>query len=784
MSMRLLSIESLFNNPFTRALSWTLLHSLWQGLILAVLTAAMMLLTRRSGARLRYLLLIQLFLLFIAVSGITFCLELRSASGLPAAVSLPATTTHTAQDTDILFSPKTVELSLPEKISQYCNEHAAVIFIVWLFFFSIKSVQLLSSAVYVQRVRHYKTKQPDVWWKNRLEALIRHLGIRQPVSLLESAIVTTPVVIGFLKPVILMPLGLLSHLSAEEVEAILLHELAHIRRRDYLVNLFQSFAETLFFFNPAVNWLSSLIREEREHCCDDVAIGITNDKPRFIRALLSFQEYQGQASGYGMGFFNRKNLLLNRVKRIIYNRNKTLNTMEKSFLSLAVAAATLFSFSATKKLNPPAVAAATGAGVAVSSTPKNTMPKKTAAFKSSSPELAVRQHADLIRQLPVLLSVDTVPPKPPPAQSKALHDTAGLRYPHMSASVNDDGQNRVIEMDVKDKTGRQIHFRKENDKITELEINGTPVSEANRPQYAQELNDIETEWKEVSRAKREAQRERMQEMREKMQLVNRVMRKRSDSLGHLNNLFRLKNDSLRQVMDVKRREMEVKNRELLHRYNQNRERLDTLHQEKQRLMRLQMDTLHKRQSVQVREQIQLINLMRKNGRVDSLRAHRPDSLWKRQSVQVQEQRQLINLMRKNGRIDSLRARRTDSAREKHYRDGNGIRPDKPENITAMSRSKADAMAVRRAADEAMLSEQSAKMKNIIADLQKNNITIDRDRSWFGLDNDRLVVDGKTMPESLHTYLKEKYAVSNGHGYYYGAAQMTGRGTFLEAKDLR
>jgi beta-lactamase regulating signal transducer with metallopeptidase domain len=84
---------------------------------------------------------------------------------------------------------------------------------------------------------------------------------------------------------------MLTTLPASEIEAILLHELAHIRRRDYLVNLLQSFSDIIFFFNPAVLWLSSLIRDERENCCDDIAIGEVKNKKQFIHALLSFQEY-------------------------------------------------------------------------------------------------------------------------------------------------------------------------------------------------------------------------------------------------------------------------------------------------------------------------------------------------------------------------------------------------------------------------------------------------------------------------------------------------------------
>ena len=143
-------------------------------------------------------------------------------------------------------------------------------------------------------------------------------------------------VIGHLKPVIIVPVGLLIALSAEEVEAILIHELAHIRRRDYLVNMLQSGMEIVFFFNPAVLWVSKLIKTERENCCDDLAVAQNNNKINYIRALVSCEEYQASVPAYAMGFPGEKNSLLSRVKRIVSNRNYSLNLFEKTILAVCL----------------------------------------------------------------------------------------------------------------------------------------------------------------------------------------------------------------------------------------------------------------------------------------------------------------------------------------------------------------------------------------------------------------------------------------------------------------
>jgi bla regulator protein BlaR1 len=158
-----------------------------------------------------------------------------------------------------------------------------------------------------------------------------------------------PMVIGHLKPVILIPIGFINALSSEEVEAILVHELAHIRRRDYLVNLLQSFMEIVFFFNPAVIWISQLIKAERENCCDDIAIAQAGDKGSYIQALLSCQEYQHAAPGLSMALATNKSTLLNRVKRIVNNHNQSLNIMEKTLITICMVTAGLFTVAFSAK---------------------------------------------------------------------------------------------------------------------------------------------------------------------------------------------------------------------------------------------------------------------------------------------------------------------------------------------------------------------------------------------------------------------------------------------------
>src|SRR5947207_1326915 len=129
-------------------------------------------------------------------------------------------------------------------------------------------------------------------WQQALRHLGARIGISRPVRLLVSAVVQVPTVVGWIRPVVLMPIGALTGLPSEQVEALLLHELTHIRRHDYLVNILQGIAEALLFYHPAVWWVSGHIRTERELCCDDLAVSVSGDALTYARALAQLESYR------------------------------------------------------------------------------------------------------------------------------------------------------------------------------------------------------------------------------------------------------------------------------------------------------------------------------------------------------------------------------------------------------------------------------------------------------------------------------------------------------------
>jgi bla regulator protein BlaR1 len=376
--------------PLIQALCWTLVHSLWQGLIAALIAGIIVLATKRSRPNLRYFLLTSLFFSLVLTCLGTFVWEayegvapassetaktfehIELNGGIPGA----GTPSQSGQTWSITQKGESApfEEAAPQpspvfhwshprwgiavqasqsiiiRIQRWCNGHASLIVLTWSFILLLKLGQTFLHLGYVHRIRRNKNFDAPLQWSDRLRELAHGIGLYRTILLKESALVQVPMVIGYLKPIILVPMGILAGLPADQLEAVLLHELAHIRRRDYLINILQSLAESLLFFNPAIWWISSLIRIERENCCDDVAISIHN-KSHLIQALVAFQEYALEGPAYAVAFPGRKMHLLDRVRRILYNSNKTLNAMEKTMLALGLVALGTFTL-AFSPVNP------------------------------------------------------------------------------------------------------------------------------------------------------------------------------------------------------------------------------------------------------------------------------------------------------------------------------------------------------------------------------------------------------------------------------------------------
>jgi len=323
------NLQQLLPENVAQALCRTLINSLWQGLMLAILTGLVMLFTRKSSAAKRYRWLVGLLYLFSITFLFTLVASLTSAPYID-----PITPNNSAGPADLW--------ELLNYNLLYIQNHAGIIVLIWLIVVCARSFKMLFGFYALERLKKTKVGRIAADWEQKVNVFAQTMGIKRAVSLLESAIIKVPVAIGYLKPLILIPVGMINALNAQEVEAILLHELAHIRRQDSLVNLLQNCMETIFFFNPAILWLSSLIRAEREHCCDDVAVSYTKNKVRYISALVHFEEYALSNPGLALALTGKKGGMLQRLERMAANRNRSLNKLEMAGLALLVLLSSVF----------------------------------------------------------------------------------------------------------------------------------------------------------------------------------------------------------------------------------------------------------------------------------------------------------------------------------------------------------------------------------------------------------------------------------------------------------
>jgi uncharacterized protein (TIGR03435 family) len=314
----------------TELLGATLLHFLWQGLLIAAVYA----IARRSASRpeVRYLMACGA-LAVMAASPVFTWVALRPVSqkAIVVAASLPVTHAASSAFGFRIELPRVFAAAYESVPSAWLSGVAAVWMAGVVFFW----LRLLGGWMTAERLRRRHARPAPFRWQQTFDGLRARLSVSQPVRLLVSGLVQAPVVVGLLRPVVLVPVGALAGLPAEQMEALLLHELAHIRRYDYLVNALQNLVEAVLFYHPAVWWVSGHMRSEREMCCDDAAVAVTDDAKSYARALAevglaAHAHYQTTVSATGGS-------LANRVARLLGEPRPASSTHSPATVAVAAA---------------------------------------------------------------------------------------------------------------------------------------------------------------------------------------------------------------------------------------------------------------------------------------------------------------------------------------------------------------------------------------------------------------------------------------------------------------
>jgi type II secretory pathway component GspD/PulD (secretin)/beta-lactamase regulating signal transducer with metallopeptidase domain len=305
-------LENLFSHGAVERLGWMLVHFLWQAVAVALLLAALLRLLGRASANLRYLVACGALALMVATPLVTMQFidvpgPVAEAGPLPEILTPVFVTMETIEELPPLPSTPPVEitdLAVPipwhERLATALEPGLPYVVLGWFAGVLGLSAWHLGGWTQLQRLKRRMVRETGDALHATLDGLATRLGVRRVVTLLESAFVEVPTVVGWLRPTILLPASALTGLSPDQLRAILAHELAHIRRYDYLANIVQTVVEILGFYHPAVWWVSHQIRIERENCCDDLAVRVCDNSLQYARALASMEEIRHSRSELAM----------------------------------------------------------------------------------------------------------------------------------------------------------------------------------------------------------------------------------------------------------------------------------------------------------------------------------------------------------------------------------------------------------------------------------------------------------------------------------------------------
>jgi bla regulator protein BlaR1 len=316
-----MNLSALQNSPFLQSLGWAIANSLWQAATLWVAYHIVNGAYKNASAKFKN----NLSTVLLSSVFIWFCITLFTKYF--AAENLLAN--NAIQFYEVKSIHNAGMFNWHELVNKFTGilPYLSVAYLLLLIFLSLRLTNVYR---FTHFIKFNGLQKPDVEWKMFTEKMARHMGITRKIKLWVSHHIDVPATIGFIKPVILIPLASVNKLSADQLEAIILHELSHIKRNDYLINLFVSLIETILFFNPFVVLLARIIKRERENCCDDFVIQYQYDRYDYASALLSLEQSRKIDLRLAIGATSGKKQLLLRIKRIMeINSNANFNYGQK-----------------------------------------------------------------------------------------------------------------------------------------------------------------------------------------------------------------------------------------------------------------------------------------------------------------------------------------------------------------------------------------------------------------------------------------------------------------------
>ncbi|GAB2624176.1 M56 family metallopeptidase [Belliella aquatica] len=331
-------INEIIPENYLYAIGWMLVHSIWQIAGLGLVLWLSLGFLHKKSAELKYRLgvITLLLLVFSSISTEIFYFEPTHESTANQAIFIP--------ENDIVYLPtdfevpKTSETTF-EILSKQIERRIPILVNIWLIGAILFMIKFGGALAEIRNLSLKPKKTIEGSWQTALIDFSQKLKVKQTVKLFLSKFVYSPVTYGVFKPVILIPAGLIFQLSPSQIEAIIAHELAHIKRYDYLVNLIQSAMEVIFFFHPAFWYINSIIKTEREHACDDAAIQVGIRARDLAEALVVIVNHAKQSQPQlALAAAKSKTPTLDRIKRIMgfHTSHKQTSTLTRFTMMLTL----------------------------------------------------------------------------------------------------------------------------------------------------------------------------------------------------------------------------------------------------------------------------------------------------------------------------------------------------------------------------------------------------------------------------------------------------------------
>lgn len=320
-------MTAIYDSPFLIALGWTIASSLWQAALLWLIYQFV----NGGGSKMSPVFKHTVAASFLLISfvwfGITFLQNYNEVAALKQSLDAVANSSITL--TQALFNITVTEGYAGSRITTIINSFLPYLSAAYLIVLLILLIKLTRAYICSIQLKTQGLIALDDQWIRFVDKYALGIGINRKVKVFLSEKIDVPATLDFFKPIILLPVATFNHLTIPQVESVLLHELAHIRRNDYIINIIASVIETVLFFNPFVHLLTKSLKKEREHCCDDLVLRYQFDPHSYASALLSLEKMRIGIQPLAVAATGENGQLLGRVKRIMNIKNTNFNYGQK-----------------------------------------------------------------------------------------------------------------------------------------------------------------------------------------------------------------------------------------------------------------------------------------------------------------------------------------------------------------------------------------------------------------------------------------------------------------------